>query len=146
MGIRPSADVDLVLLMLLLLASAASSTAIQNCSIFDEDAQHAKPDHEQIMQYTAKLCSCSVQQQFGRMYGMLSHATAARTRKKTYMTLHVCQSSIMHIHVAKLSPQQSPVIAKIGMNNSMRTTLTHVIVDMLTAKTELCTYTHVHVI
>ncbi len=64
---RPSAEVDLVLLMLLLLASAASITANQDYDIFDEDAQHPPSDHAPIMQYTAKLYSCNVQHQFGKM-------------------------------------------------------------------------------
>ncbi len=62
---RSSADVDRVLLMLLLLASAASSTALKNCNIFTEDAKHASPDQEPIMQYTTTVqlqCTATINQ------------------------------------------------------------------------------------
>ncbi len=58
-----------------------------------------------------------------------------------------CQSSIMHIHAAKLPVQQSPVIAKASTNNLMKTTLIHIVLGM-TAKNNMShtQYTHVHVI
>ena len=58
-----------------------------------------------------------------------------------------CQSSSMHFHAAKLSVKQSPVIAQLGTNNLMKTSLIHTVLGV-TAKnnTSHIQYTHVHLI
>ncbi len=58
----------------------------------------------------------------------------------------------MHFHAAKLSVKQSPVIAQVGTNNLMKTTLPHDVIGMLrgmlTAKEKVShtQFTHMYVI